>query len=63
EGLVELFDRFFFCRSFHSKLFPFGGLRLKAGTTGLYPSPSPEPDPKIGFKIPVPRHAGRDDIQ
>jgi hypothetical protein len=29
EDLVELFDRLFFCRSFHSKLFPVGGLRLK----------------------------------
>jgi hypothetical protein len=28
KGRVELFDRLFFCRSFHSKLSPVGGLDL-----------------------------------
>ena len=42
EDLVQRLDRLFFCRSFHSKLFPFGGLCLKAGTTGLHPIIPPE---------------------
>jgi hypothetical protein len=29
EDPIELFDRFLFCRSFHSKLFPVGGHRKK----------------------------------
>lgn len=37
EGLVELFDRFLFCRSFHSKLFPFGDL-TQGKDTGFHPS-------------------------
>lgn len=55
ESLVELFDRFFFCRSFHSKLFPFGGFAkartpkakdiqgkdIQGKDTGLHPSTRP----------------------
>jgi hypothetical protein len=59
EDLVQRLDRLFFCRSFHSKLFPFGDLCLKAAAAGLYPSSRPKPDPKTS----VSRHAGRDDIQ
>src|SRR5882724_1109543 len=48
EDRVELFDRLFFCRSFHSKLFPVGGLPLEARprgkTAGLHPSSRPKPD-------------------
>ena len=45
EDLVKLFDRLFFCRSFHSKLFPVGGLR-EGRTAGLHPSSYPKPDPR-----------------
>src|SRR5215475_3169331 len=57
EDLVELFDRLFFCRSFHSKLSPVGGLR-ESGTAGLHPSSRPKPDlwtPESNG------HAGHDD--
>jgi len=35
-----LFDRLFFCRSFHSKLSPVGGLKLKAGPPGCTHRPA-----------------------
>ncbi|HEY0219390.1 MAG TPA: hypothetical protein VGC26_06455, partial [Afipia sp.] len=34
------FDRVFFCRSFHSKLFPVGGLCLSAGPPGCTDRPA-----------------------
>jgi hypothetical protein len=40
EDLVELFDRLFFCRSFHSKLSPVGGLCSKAGPPGYTHRPA-----------------------
>src|SRR5215472_17233797 len=41
EDRVELFDRLFFCRSFHSKLSPVGGLRfLRAGPPGCTHRPA-----------------------
>jgi hypothetical protein len=45
EDLVELSDRLFFCRSFHSKLFPVGGLRSR-GTAGLHRSSHPNLTPR-----------------
>lgn len=60
ESLVELFDRFFFCRSFHSKLFPFGGFAKartpkartsKAKTPGYTRRPAP-PDPETTVSRP-----------
>ena len=38
EQTVQRLNRFFFCRSFHSKLSPVGGLSPLSGTAGLHPS-------------------------
>jgi hypothetical protein len=63
EDLVQRLDRLFFCRSFHSKLFPFGDLCLKAEAAGLYPSSRPKPDPKtlVPQDTCLKTPAGRDD--
>jgi hypothetical protein len=41
EQTVQRLNRVLFCRSFHSKLSPVGGLCLMAGTAGLHPSSRP----------------------
>src|SRR5215469_6083367 len=61
EDRVELFDRLFLCRSFHSKLSPVGGLRTASGTAGLHPSSRPN------FTVLAPqrsqRHGQDDDLE
>ncbi|WP_375790133.1 hypothetical protein ACE10Z_20245 [Bradyrhizobium sp. Pha-3] len=59
EGLVELSDRLFFCRSFHSKLFPVGGLSAKAGPPGCTHRPALN---LIRWAQRPFGHAGQDDI-
>ncbi len=46
EQTVQLLDRALFCRSFHSKLSPVGGLRREARTAGLHPSSRPLTGPQ-----------------
>src|ERR1700724_2360927 len=58
EDRVELFDRLFFCRSFHSKLSPVGGLRACAGPPGC----TDRPALNLTSRHQSLGHAGRDDI-
>jgi hypothetical protein len=40
EKTIQRFNRVLFCRSFHSKLSPVGGLRRKAGPPGYTHRPA-----------------------
>ena len=44
EKTVQRLNRVLFCRFFHSKLSPVGGLCPKGRTAGLHPSSRPKPD-------------------
>ncbi len=59
EQTVQLLNRVFFCRFFHSKLSPVGGLCLTRQDRRVAPIVPPEPD----LKTSVLRHAGQDDIE
>jgi hypothetical protein len=57
EDRVELFDRLFFCRSFHSKLSPVGGRREKRDRR-VAPIVPPE---NLTSGLSSQGHAGHDD--